>query len=184
MFAFLIGPWFGTFCLVGFVLFSLVCSITPAFSSVSFVLCCFLLSSFVSLCFRFVCFGAFAFGGEFYFYNYKITLSISIGYIYMCVCVLYICTLLLLFCCCFLVPRWWFAFLFKGISIASRLTVPLLAPGMAIAEAHLAARFNKEGFPLFDNYTYVLAGDGCLMDSWAKRRLTRRLASFHGFFEL
>ncbi|CAJ1354946.1 unnamed protein product [Effrenium voratum] len=38
------------------------------------------------------------------------------------------------------------------------------AVGMAIAEAHLAARFNKEGFPLFDSYTYVLAGDGCLME--------------------
>lgn len=38
------------------------------------------------------------------------------------------------------------------------------AVGMAIAEAHLAARFNKEGFALFDNYTFVLAGDGCLME--------------------
>ena len=46
---------------------------------------------------------------------------------------------------------------------------PSLPPGMAIAEAHLAARFNKEGFPLFDNYTYVLAGDGCLMDPWQIR---------------
>lgn len=36
---------------------------------------------------------------------------------------------------------------------------------MAIAEAHLAARFNRPNFPLFDNYTYVLAGDGCLMDA-------------------
>lgn len=36
--------------------------------------------------------------------------------------------------------------------------------GMAVAEAHLAARFNRPGFPLFDNYTYVLAGDGCLME--------------------
>lgn len=38
------------------------------------------------------------------------------------------------------------------------------AVGIAIAEAHLSARFNREGFPLFDNYTYVLAGDGCLME--------------------
>ena len=36
---------------------------------------------------------------------------------------------------------------------------------MAIAEAHLAARFNRANFPLFDNYTYVLAGDGCLMEA-------------------
>jgi len=36
--------------------------------------------------------------------------------------------------------------------------------GMAIAEAHLSARFNREGYPLFDHYTYILAGDGCLME--------------------
>ena len=38
------------------------------------------------------------------------------------------------------------------------------AVGLAIAEAWYAARFNREGFPLFDNYTYVFAGDGCLME--------------------
>ncbi len=36
------------------------------------------------------------------------------------------------------------------------------AVGMAIAEAHLAARFNREGFPVVDHYTYALCGDGCL----------------------
>ena len=36
------------------------------------------------------------------------------------------------------------------------------AVGMAIAEANLAATFNKEGFPIFDNYIYALCGDGCL----------------------
>ena len=36
------------------------------------------------------------------------------------------------------------------------------AVGMAVAEAHLAARFNKEGFPVVDHYTYALCGDGCL----------------------
>lgn len=36
------------------------------------------------------------------------------------------------------------------------------AVGMAIAEANLAATFNKEGFPVFDNYVYALCGDGCL----------------------
>ena len=35
------------------------------------------------------------------------------------------------------------------------------AVGMAIAEAQLAARFSKE---LVDHYTYVIAGDGCLME--------------------
>ena len=33
--------------------------------------------------------------------------------------------------------------------------------GMAMAEAHLAAIFNREGYPVVDNYTYVLMGDGC-----------------------
>lgn len=38
------------------------------------------------------------------------------------------------------------------------------AVGMAIAEEHLAAVFNKEGFPVIDHHTYALAGDGCLME--------------------
>lgn len=36
------------------------------------------------------------------------------------------------------------------------------AVGMAVAEAHLAARFNKPGFPVVDHFTYCLCGDGCL----------------------
>ena len=36
------------------------------------------------------------------------------------------------------------------------------AVGMAVAEAHLAAKFNRPGFPVVDHYTYVLCGDGCL----------------------
>lgn len=36
------------------------------------------------------------------------------------------------------------------------------AVGMAVAEAHLAAKFNKPGFPVVDHYTYALCGDGCL----------------------
>jgi len=36
------------------------------------------------------------------------------------------------------------------------------AVGMAMTERHLSARFNREGFRLFDHYTYVLAGHGCL----------------------
>ena len=35
------------------------------------------------------------------------------------------------------------------------------AVGLAIAEAHLAAKFNKEGSNLVDHYTYVIMGDGC-----------------------
>jgi len=38
------------------------------------------------------------------------------------------------------------------------------AVGMAIAEKHLAATFNREAFPIIDHYTYVFAGDGCLME--------------------
>ncbi len=36
------------------------------------------------------------------------------------------------------------------------------AVGMALAEAHLAAKYNKPGFPVVDHYTYALCGDGCL----------------------
>lgn len=36
------------------------------------------------------------------------------------------------------------------------------AVGMALAESHLAAKFNKPGYPVVDHYTYVLCGDGCL----------------------
>ncbi len=39
-----------------------------------------------------------------------------------------------------------------------------MAVGMAMAEAHLAAKFNKEGYDVVDHFTYVLGGDGCLME--------------------
>jgi len=38
------------------------------------------------------------------------------------------------------------------------------AVGMALAERLLAAEFNRDGLPLVDHYTYVFAGDGCLME--------------------
>ncbi|MBQ4232623.1 MAG: transketolase [Lachnospiraceae bacterium] len=38
------------------------------------------------------------------------------------------------------------------------------AVGMAAAEAHLAAKFNEDGYDIVDHYTYVLAGDGCMME--------------------
>ena len=41
------------------------------------------------------------------------------------------------------------------------------AVGMAIAEAHLAARYNRPGFPVIDHYSYVLASDGDLMEGVA-----------------
>jgi len=36
--------------------------------------------------------------------------------------------------------------------------------GLAIASAHLEATFNKPGFPVINNYTYVFTGDGCLQE--------------------
>lgn len=38
------------------------------------------------------------------------------------------------------------------------------AVGMAIAEAHLAAKFNRPGYDIVDHYTFVLGGDGCFME--------------------
>ena len=38
------------------------------------------------------------------------------------------------------------------------------AVGMAIAEDYLANKFNKEGFPIVDHYTYALCGDGCMQE--------------------
>ncbi|KAI0049989.1 transketolase [Auriscalpium vulgare] len=38
------------------------------------------------------------------------------------------------------------------------------AVGLAIAQAHLGAIYNKDGFDLVDNYTYVFTGDGCLQE--------------------
>ena len=39
-----------------------------------------------------------------------------------------------------------------------------MAVGMAIAERHMAARFNRERFNVIDNHTYTLMGDGCMME--------------------
>lgn len=38
------------------------------------------------------------------------------------------------------------------------------AVGMAMAEAHLAAKFNREGYNIVDHYSYALCGDGCMME--------------------
>ena len=46
------------------------------------------------------------------------------------------------------------------------------AVGMAIAETHLAARFNKEGLNLVDHYTYVLCGDGDLQEGVAMEAMS------------
>lgn len=39
-----------------------------------------------------------------------------------------------------------------------------MAVGMAMAEAHMASVFNREDFLVVDHYTYVLGGDGCMME--------------------
>lgn len=44
--------------------------------------------------------------------------------------------------------------------------------GMAMAEAHLATIFNKPGFPIVDHFTYVLCGDGCLMEGISSEALS------------
>ena len=39
-----------------------------------------------------------------------------------------------------------------------------MAVGMAMAEAHLASVFNKDGYNVVDHYTYVLCGDGDMQE--------------------
>jgi transketolase len=39
-----------------------------------------------------------------------------------------------------------------------------MSVGMAMSEAHLAAKFNKDGYPVVDHYTFALGGDGCMME--------------------
>lgn len=51
--------------------------------------------------------------------------------------------------------------------------------GMALAEKYLAAKFNKPGYSVVDHYTYVLAGDGCMMEGIASEA-----ASLAGTMEL
>ncbi len=38
------------------------------------------------------------------------------------------------------------------------------AVGFAIAEQFLSNKFNREGFPVVDHYTYALCGDGCMQE--------------------
>lgn len=44
--------------------------------------------------------------------------------------------------------------------------------GMALAERYYEAYFNRENIKLFDNYTYVLCGDGCLQEGVALEALS------------
>ncbi len=51
--------------------------------------------------------------------------------------------------------------------------------GLAIAEEHQAARFNRPSFPIIDNYTYVIAYDGDLQEG-----ITGEAASLAGYLRL
>jgi len=53
------------------------------------------------------------------------------------------------------------------------------AVGMAVAEAHLAAVFNRPGHALLDHHTYFIASDGDLMEG-----VSHEAASFAGHFRL
>ena len=51
--------------------------------------------------------------------------------------------------------------------------------GMALAESHLAGKFNKDNFDIVNHYTYVLASDGDLMEG-----ISHEAASFAGHNQL
>jgi len=53
------------------------------------------------------------------------------------------------------------------------------AVGFAVAEASLAAAFNRPGHHIVDHYTYFIAGDGCLMEG-----ISHEAASYAGHMQL
>jgi len=53
------------------------------------------------------------------------------------------------------------------------------AVGMAVAEAHLASLFNRDGHNIIDHYTWFIGGDGCLMEG-----ISHEAASFAGHQKL
>ena len=53
------------------------------------------------------------------------------------------------------------------------------AVGMAMAESHLAAKYNKPGYDVVNHYTYVLCGDGCLEEG-----ISYEACSFAGTHQL
>jgi len=53
------------------------------------------------------------------------------------------------------------------------------AVGLAVAEAHLAATFNRDGHGVIDHYTWFIAGDGCLQEG-----ISHEAASFAGHQKL
>ncbi|MGT2951174.1 transketolase [Streptococcus cuniculi] len=53
------------------------------------------------------------------------------------------------------------------------------AVGLAQAERFMAAKYNKDGYPIFDHYTYVICGDGDLMEG-----VSAEAASYAGLQQL
>jgi len=53
------------------------------------------------------------------------------------------------------------------------------AVGMAVAEAHLAAKFNRQGHAIVDHYTYFICSDGDMMEG-----ISHEVSSFAGHFGL
>lgn len=54
-----------------------------------------------------------------------------------------------------------------------------MAVGMAMAERHLAATYNKDSYPIIDHYTYSICGDGDLMEG-----VSHEAASLAGHLKL
>lgn len=54
-----------------------------------------------------------------------------------------------------------------------------MAVGMALAEKHLGAKFNRDGFNVVDHYTYVICGDGDFMEG-----VSAEASSFAGVHDL
>lgn len=44
--------------------------------------------------------------------------------------------------------------------------------GLAAAQAHLAAKYNRPGYEIFSNYTYCIVGDGCLQEGVAAEAIS------------
>lgn len=61
------------------------------------------------------------------------------------------------------------------------------AVGFAVAEAQLAAIFNREGHDIVNHYTYFIAGDGCLMEGISHEASSyaghHKLGKLIGFFD-